>query len=621
MKKQIELLDFNVKEKDLYVETMKLINNEIDEKQFIKDHLYYEMVKSIYIHNFKEFEDNDVLYANEEYTAQKNYSLINIYLNSAIDTYHKIKDLNKYMGYNFKPFDESLIFYISGQYIRYFNDRNIFLNENIYTFTKKIVEVIGEYKHHPFRRIRSDIYNVEELDGINIYINDLIHNSQKTNKDLINNLGIKREELLKIRQGQIKYTKDILYMIFLGLQLSEFEIREFINSKLSKYDLFKNSFTERDMAILKIINDINIYKISNNGNVLEILNNLLIEKGFSKLNTNIILKKGNKDEKTILLIGGFGFIGRECIEYFSLKNYKVCVLSKSIPNKLPENVICYQGDVTNRLIYERILSENKIDYIIHLAAISTIKDCEEMFCDTLLINEQAPNLLYSTILENKIPIKCVIFPSTVQLYQGLDNENCDELTFIDPTKVCNDYAFSKYQAEQLSLKYAEKNIPIIIARLSNIYGRGDNNQRLIPEILKSIKDNKNINLYVDETNKSAKINLLYVNDLIKAFDKIFEVMDVKPILYDSNYPQNIIVNIASDESYYVFDIAQKMYELASKEFKPLLNKTDIKSTKNISIKKLKEVFNFKQSYDLEKGLGEIMEEYESQKKKELRRDY
>ena len=85
-KKEIELLGFTFDKKDLYVETMKLINGETTKEQFLKDQLYYEMVKAIYIHNFTLLEENDVLYSDGEYKAVSNSSLLSVYMNSAMDT-------------------------------------------------------------------------------------------------------------------------------------------------------------------------------------------------------------------------------------------------------------------------------------------------------------------------------------------------------------------------------------------------------------------------------------------------------------------------------------------------------------------------------------------------------
>lgn len=613
-KKAIELLGFTFDKKDLYVETMKLINGQTTKEQFLKDQLYYEMVKAIYIHNFTLLEENDVLYSDGEYKAISNPSLLNVYMSSAIDTYNKLKDLNKYVGYNFKPFDEELIFFISTQYINYFYDRGMFLYENKFTFAKKMSELVTEYKHHPFKRVQSDVYNVEELDGINIYLNDLIHKSQKKNKDIIKILGITREELLKIRRGEIYFTKDILYMMFLGLQMSHYEIQQFIHKRLSKYESLGVFSTERDKEILSLINDINVFKVVNNDedSVLDILNKLLIDRGYSPLDTRIVEKENiptEKETKTILLIGGFGFIGKECIEYFSNSdqyNYKICVLSKDVPTIIPKNVICYQGEVTSQLAYERILSENNVDYVIHLAAISTVKKSEEDLSETLMINVQAPNILYNTILENKLPVKCVIFPSTVQLYQGMNSALYSEDLPIDLNGVSNDYAYSKYQAEQNSLRFAKKTVPIIITRLSNVYGKNDEHQRLIPEFLRAINEDRNVTIFADEEGNSAKVNMLYVKDLVGAFEKIFQTMEEEPIFYDETNPQNIIVNVASSEEHTVMDIAEKMYNLAGKEFNPNVKLTDVKSAGAIDISKLREVFGFEPSYDLEKGLCEVM---------------
>ena len=93
--KKIELLDFNETKNDLYTDTMKLINKEIDDKQMIRSHLYYEMITSIYIANLKKLEDIPTD------TPEK---FINLYIDNATDTYNKIRDLNKYVGYDYNAF-------------------------------------------------------------------------------------------------------------------------------------------------------------------------------------------------------------------------------------------------------------------------------------------------------------------------------------------------------------------------------------------------------------------------------------------------------------------------------------------------------------------------------------
>ena len=62
-------------------------------------------------------------------------------------------------------------------------------------------------------------------------------------------------------------------------------------------------------------------------------------------------------------------------------------------------------------------------------------------------------------------------------------DKANEEDLIVPKKIRNDYAFSKYQAEQNSLRYARKGVPIVITRLGNIYGSGDTNSRLVPKVI------------------------------------------------------------------------------------------------------------------------------------------
>ena len=606
MEKEIVLLDFKKEEKDLYAETMKLINKEIDEKQFIIDHLYNSMVAAIYINSFQKL---------EELKVKDPMNLLNTYLDSATDTYRKLRDLNKYVEYDFKPFDDDLVFYISTQYMNYFNQKDIELKETVTSFAEKIAGRIKEEKHHPFIRIKSTKYHVEELKGMNVYLNDLIYKSLKKNEDIIKNINISREDLIDIRRGRIKITKDILYQIFLGLQLSKYEMEQFIEKRIKN----KSSFnTKRDVAIRKIINDINAYKnIDNeNKNLLEITNELLKEKGLRPINPIISRDRKEEDSKSILLIGGLGFIGRECIEFFKKNQYKTYVLVKHIPTSIPQNVICYQGDITNKLVYERILSENKIDYIINLAAISTVRKGGEAFEETMLINEQAPNALYSSILENKFLIKGVIFPSTTLVYQGLEKgAEAKEDSYIIPDKITNDYAFSKYQAEQNSLRYIKKGVPIIITRLSNVYGEEDNNQRLIPEAIKELERGEEACLYVDkkDSNKSASINLVYIKDLLIAFKKIIEAIENKKI----SLQEKIIVNIANKEEYTVKEVLEKIYQFYQREFHPEIKTTIVPPSLKINTEKAEELFHFESHYNLESGLKEIIENRE--KKKEFRR--
>ena len=114
-----ELLDFNIEYEnaDFYPEVMKLINGDIDEKQFLKNNYYYEMVEEIYLNAFAKLDEFI-----EEY-RKKNYDssyVLDYCIESSIITYNNLKALNIYFNKNFKPYDKDLVYYVAGQYIYYF---------------------------------------------------------------------------------------------------------------------------------------------------------------------------------------------------------------------------------------------------------------------------------------------------------------------------------------------------------------------------------------------------------------------------------------------------------------------------------------------------------------------
>ena len=313
--------------------------------------------------------------------------------------------------------------------------------------------------------------------------------------------------------------------------------------------------------------------------------------------------------ETILLTGGLGFIGRKCIEYFSDK-YKICVLSNNTQKNMPSNILFYQGNVTNRSVYEKIFSENQIDYVINLAAISTTRTQNESLEKMLLINGYAPNVLYSTILDNNVKIKTIILPSTVQVYQGTHDDiiSCVEEEAIKACKIKNDYAYSKYLAEENAKWYALKGLPIIITRLSNIFGENDVKDRLIPETIKNLKQGRQATLYVDEKNESrtSTINFLYIDDLIDCFQKIIKKMEDSPIIYDGK-SNNIVFNVAGKKHYSVVEVIKKIYDFMNMDYNPIVRTIPIDNDKLIDTQKAKEILTFEGRTSLEFGLKRILE--------------
>lgn len=617
----IKLIPFNNKKyKDLYVESMKLLNEEVDPRQFIKDNYYHSLVESIYLHCFEELEKNlDLSGSNGCNTSQ--YAL-NQYVDAAVETYSKIMDLNVYFELNTSLLDEGLVIYIAGQFANYFNVNHIDNGETEESFAGKMLDRLSYSATFPFKRKRGERYGVQEVEGIYVHINDLIYKSKKRNDRLALDMGWSLEDIKLLRAGRVRITKDVLHMLFLALRLTSKEAKNFLKKIKSDKGLSLEAFTEdRDEILFDILDDMIWYRNlpDHQGKSSIAIANLLLEvRGKRPLKLEVIRQEKEDDVRTILLTGGFGFIGQNCIQYFNRFTeenkdgirYRVCVLTKSIPQKLPENVICYYGNINNELMYERIISECEVDYIIHLAAISTVSQGAEGLCETFDVNSQSANYIYNTVKRNRFPVKCIVLPSTTRVYKGLFGNGpvCMESGGIDLKKIENVYDCSKYIAEgETELFAVTAKVPVIIARLSNIYGKGDRNKRLIPETIRRLYEGEAPSLYIDkESGRTELLNFLYVEDLVKAFGQILEKVESGDYQYD---PHDIVFNIGSRQSYYVSDIVKLLIEIMGKDCEPVYEEGTFGAERLLSVKKAEETFGIRAATDIRKGLEETVKWY------------
>ena len=229
-----------------------------------------------------------------------------------------------------------------------------------------------------------------------------------------------------------------------------------------------------------------------------------------------------------LITGGAGFIGLNYLEKMSLKYCNDCLicfdnlsyasneneLRKLIKNR--NNIIFVKGDITNIKDVDILFKTYKIDYIVHFASETHVDRSfylENLFYKT---NVEGTNVLLN--FASEYHVKRFHYVSTDEVY-GMHELN-DEKLFkeednLNPT---NPYAKSKLLAELLVIKYhKENNLNITISRSCNNFGKYQNDEKLMPLIIKNAVDNKPIYLYGDGKNKREWIS---VDDNNEAIDYI-----------------------------------------------------------------------------------------------------
>lgn len=187
----------------------------------------------------------------------------------------------------------------------------------------------------------------------------------------------------------------------------------------------------------------------------------------------------------ILVTGVNGFIGKN--------------LTAELRNEGFE-ILSYDLDENEEQLFEYLKSA---DFIVHLAGINRPLNKEEFYDGNTNFTLKLINLIKQT--NRIIPI---IFSSSIQA--SLDN----------------DYGVSKKQAEDLLFEFAkEKNNPLYIYRLSNVFGKWSrpNYNSVVSTFCYNITHNLPIQIH----DQNASVSLVYIDDIVKEFVKLIKSKEHK----------------------------------------------------------------------------------------------
>ena len=149
---------------------------------------------------------------------------------------------------------------------------------------------------------------------------------------------------------------------------------------------------------------------------------------------------------SILITGSSGFLGRQIMKSINRKLYKniICIIHSEKRYKendfLFENCKVYKGDISDKDFISNIFSENKIDYVIHAAAMKYIDTCEKYQNDCINTNIKGTlNICYQAKKHN---VKNVLTVST----DKANNPSClYGISKLASERITISHGFSVYQ--------------------------------------------------------------------------------------------------------------------------------------------------------------------------------
>jgi nucleoside-diphosphate-sugar epimerase len=175
-------------------------------------------------------------------------------------------------------------------------------------------------------------------------------------------------------------------------------------------------------------------------------------------------KKGK--EKTILVTGATGFIGRHLISrLIGLDKYSIVAISRfsKRANKTKKKIKLIKADITKEKNLEK-LTKIPIDVIIHCAASVEGKKKKNLDKTNILGTENICKLGV------ELGVEKFIYLSSVAVVSG--NKELP-LTEELPHSATNLYGQSKLEAEKKVLIYRRKGLPVIILRPPMVYGEDE----------------------------------------------------------------------------------------------------------------------------------------------------
>lgn len=254
----------------------------------------------------------------------------------------------------------------------------------------------------------------------------------------------------------------------------------------------------------------------------------------------------------ILVTGGAGFIGSHIVDELINNSYNVIVadnLSTGRMENINNSAIFYNIDIKDKTRLETLFINNKIKYIIHLAAQASVGySMKYPICDA---NENIISSLNLIELAKKYNIKKLIVSSTAAVYGEPQYLPIDENHNANPSSY---YGLSKLTME----KYIElSNIDYIIFRFSNVYG-----PRQIPEGEAGV-----VSIFMDYFINNNEINIFGDGNQTRDFIYVKDIAKILFLCIKNDNMTKEIINISSNVSISINELYEKLKHITKKDLK------------------------------------------------------
>jgi UDP-glucose 4-epimerase len=260
--------------------------------------------------------------------------------------------------------------------------------------------------------------------------------------------------------------------------------------------------------------------------------------------------------ETVLVTGAAGFIGAPLVRSLLEGGYRVVAVEDfsvgSRERMAGLDVSVVEADVRDTDALARAVASASPWGVVHLAALHFIPDCIARPDETVARNVLGTQSLLDALAA--APPERLLFASTGDVYAPSSEPRRES----DPTEPINVYGRSKLDAERLIELFAARHPGSAArsARLFNVYGPGETNPHVVPEILRQLREGDTLRL----GNVDASRDWVFLDDAVAALVGLLE-----------NGGGSGPVNVASGEATSVRELVELFARLTDR---PLRIETD-----------------------------------------------
>jgi UDP-glucose 4-epimerase len=306
------------------------------------------------------------------------------------------------------------------------------------------------------------------------------------------------------------------------------------------------------------------------------------------------------DRKTVLVTGGAGFVGLPTTAALLSAGLDVAVVDNferggrtelerlgTTGRETSGTLRVFEANICDHDAVREIVQKTRPWGVVHLAAVHFIPYCRTHPAETLAINVSGLQGLLDAV--NTVDVARLVFVSTVDIYQPSASPHQED----DPTGPSNIYGSSKLMGETLVKLWRSEGAATepVVARLSNVYGPGETNPHVLPDICRYLHDSDTLPL----GNIYPRRDYIYVDDVASNLVALLtsEAIDVT-------------VNVSTGQSHSVKDLVAVLRRLTGRNLVIEVDENKVRATDrpilDVDVSRLKNLFSEYKPIGLDEGL-------------------